>query len=597
MIKKILFILYLLMSLTVKTHAFSGHAYLDRFMAYLQWSQNLPAQPEPNFLAFIDNDTPLSQKLRAKWLYQLAQQKDWSTFAKYYKNSADVNLQCFAQIANYKVGRNREALSLARVLWLSGESQPSACNDLFALMLQDNHFDERLINQRIILALEKRNLSLARFLLKQYKQPRLKDEQLLVAIYQNPAHIIQIKPGELHDYFYLYGLKRMITRNIEQAIKYWQHPKSKQLLSQAQQQAFLAHVALYKAMRNHEDAPLWFAKIQPIFYNNVLIDWQIRFALKRGQWALVEYLINHSQDKDKPCWQYWLARALEAKGEKKRALELYQSLANNRHYYGFLASMRINKTPNFANETPIDNKALLQPYQAFTDTIRLLYTNKHSLQASRLLNDFVSELPKEDKCALIYWLAKDLKWYDKSVYLSSTEELTNQLSLRFPLTYREFISEYSKSYQIPQELIYAIIRQESGFRGDVISPAGARGLMQIMPNTASIVAKREKIVYGDKMQLFLSQKNINIGVAYLKQLTSRYAHHPVLIAAAYNAGPNQVNYWLKNHPPKEMDIWIDTLPWQETRNYLKNIIAFYAVYQFRLQQKPDIHSFMKSIAR
>jgi soluble lytic murein transglycosylase len=585
----------LLLGLTAKTYAFSGQAYLDRFMTYLQWSQNLPTQPDANFLAFIDFNTPLAQKLREKWLYQLAQQKDWSTFAKYYKNSADINLQCFAQIANYNVGKSREAQNLARVLWLSGESQTPACNYLFNLMLKTNNFDERLINQRIILALEKRNLPLARFLLRQYKQPRLKDEQLLLAIYKNPSLISQIEPGELHDYFYLYGLKRLISRNLGKAIKYWQHPKTKQLLNLAQQQAFLAHLALYKAMRNHDDAPLWFAKIEPIFYNNVLLDWQIRFALKRSQWGLVEYLINHSQDKDKPCWQYWLARALEAKGEKIKAWEIYQSIAKNRHYYGFLASMRINKTPNFANEMPINNIALLKPYQAFTDNIKLLYTHRQSLQASRLLNDFISELPKEDKSALINWLANDLQWYDKAVYLSNTEELANQLALRFPVIYRELISEYSKYYQIPQEFIYAIIRQESGFRGDVISPAGACGLMQVMPNTASIVAKREKIAYGDKTQLFLPQKNINIGVAYLKQLTSRFAHHPVLIAAAYNAGPLQVKYWLKNHPPKEMDIWIDTLPWQETRNYLKNIIAFYAVYQFRLQQKPDIYSFMKPL--
>lgn len=592
--KKILVILCVL-CITGLANASSGQAYLERFMAYLQWSQNLPAQPGPDFLAFIDSDTPLAQKLREKWLYQLARQKDWVSFSKHYKNSADINLQCFAQIANYNEGKTLEALAATRVLWLSGDSQPPACNTLFDLMVKNDNFDERLINQRIILALDKRNLPLARFLLKQYKQPRLKDEQLLVAIYQNPSRINQLERGDLHDFFYLFGLKRMVTTNMEQAIKYWQSTKTKQFLSEAQQQAFLSHLALYKAMRNHEDAPFWFAKIKPVFYNEVLLDWQIRLALKRQQWAEVEKLVKHSQDKDKPCWQYWLARALEARGDNLKAQEIYLSIAKTRHYYGFLASMRLNKTPNFENESPVDNMSLLKPYQSFTNNIKSLYNSKQELQASRLLNDFISELPKTDKSALVYWIANDLQWHGKSVYLSNTDDLNNQLSLRFPVIYRNAINQYSKNYHIPQEFIYAIIRQESGFRDDVVSPAGARGLMQVMPNTASVVAKHERIAYADKNQLFSSEKNINIGVAYLKQLTTRYDHHPVLIAAAYNAGPSQVNYWLKNHPPKEMDIWIDTLPWHETRNYLKNIIAFYAVYQYRLQQKSNLHTFMKPL--
>ncbi|CDZ78777.1 Soluble lytic murein transglycosylase precursor [Legionella massiliensis] len=587
-----LLLLLSLFYLTPLTYASSGQAYLERFMAYQAWNQNLPEQPGEDFFAFIDSDTPLAQKLREKWLYRLAQQKDWANYSKHYKPSADLNLQCFEQIANYNQGKTDEALTKAKTLWLSGSSLPPVCNTLFDYLLKSESFNENLITERIILALDKRNIGLARFLLKQYKVPRLKDEQLLTAIYQNPTKIAQLEPGELHDYFYLFGLKRMIAANMNQTMKYWETPKTKQFLNEAQQQSFLVHLTIYKAMRNHEDEPQWFAKIKPAFYSDILLDWQIRFALKRQQWEEVEYLINHSPDKDKPVWQYWLARALEAKGETAKAKPIYQTIAQSRHYYGFLASMRLNKKPTFENENPVNNMALLRPYQPFTDNIKALYYSKQALQASRLLNDFISELPKEDKSALIYWIANTLQWYGKSVYLSSNEELANQLSLRFPVIYHDTVNLYAKNYQVPQEFIYAIIRQESGFREDVVSSAGARGLMQIMPATASVVAKHAKITYSDKNQLFASQKNINIGVAYLKQLKNRYNHHPVLVAAAYNAGPSQVNYWLKNHPPKEMDIWIDTLPWHETRNYLKNIIAFYAVYQYRLQQKPDLKGFM-----
>ena len=567
--------------------------YLNRFLAYQEWNQNLPKEPGDNFFAFIDSDTPLAKKLREKWLYQLARQKDWPNFSKHYQESADLNLQCFAQIANYNEGKTAEALTAARRLWLSGETLPPVCNALFDSLLKSDNFDEHLITQRIILALDKRNLGLARYLLKLYKQPHLKDEQLLIAINQNPNRIAQLEAGELHDYFYLFGLKRMIAANMNQAIQYWQNAKTKQFLNEGQQQSFLVQLTVYKAMRNHEDEPLWFAKIKPVFYSDALLDWQIRFALKNQNWQEVATLINHSPDKDKPCWQYWLARALAAKGDNKRAMQIYETIAQNRNYYGFLASMRLNKTPSFENETAVSNMAVLKYYQPITNTVKSLYYSKQPLQASRLLNDFLSELPKEDKSALVYWVANDLRWHAKAVDLSNNETLNNQLSLRFPVIYYDSIKQHSKNYQIPAELIYAIIRQESGFRDDVVSPAGARGLMQVMPSTATVVAKHERIAYSHKDQLFSSQKNINIGVAYLKQLNRRYNYHPILIAAAYNAGPSQVGYWIKNHPPKEMDIWIDTLPWHETRNYLKNIIAFNTVYQYRLQQKADLGSFMK----
>lgn len=116
-----------------------------------------------------------------------------------------------------------------------------------------------------------------------------------------------------------------------------------------------------------------------------------------------------------------------------------------------------------------------------------------------------------------------------------------------------------------------------------------------MPDTAKNVARKAQIPYKQRSQLFDENKNINIGVAYLSQLSTKFNDHPVLMAAAYNAGPRRVDYWLKNHHAKDVDIWIETLPWHETRNYLKNVLAFYAVYQYRMNKKPDLEMFFKPI--
>lgn len=592
---KTIFILLWIICLPCFGEVSPGQAYLERFMAYTSWSQNLPKEPDAAFLAFISADTPLSQKLREKWLYQLALNKDWVNYSRYYKPSTDPSLQCYAILAPFYRGENSSLQTAAKPLWLTGDSQPPACDQLFSLMIKSKDFNENLLTQRLILALDKRNLTLARYLLKQYRQPHAKEEQLLLRIHQSPSRISQLQPGQLQSIFYLYGLKRLVGMNMKQAINYWQSPKTRQMLSTAQQQAFLAQLALYKAMRNHDDAPKWFTKVNPAYYNEILLDWQIRYALKSQHWQQVERLILQHPDKNNPCWQYWLARALEARHQPEKAKEIYASLAPTRHYYGFLASLRLHKKPRFqAENAPIDMR-LLKPYQAFIDNIKSLYASKQTLQASRLLNDFASELPKEDKCALAYWISKDLQWHGKSVYLSNNDDMNNQLALRFPLVYSNTVNQHSKNYRVPSELIYAVIRQESAFRDDVVSGAGARGLMQVMPTTAKLIAKTAKIPYGDKAQLFSSQKNIHIGAAYLGVLSKRFDKHFVLMAAAYNAGPRQVNRWLNNRSSQQMDIWIETLPWYETRNYLKNIISFYAVYQYRMNKKTDLSDFMKPI--
>ncbi|WP_045097595.1 transglycosylase SLT domain-containing protein [Legionella fallonii] len=589
--KKLIIALYGL-SWSLSSFALSGQAYMDRFNTYYAWYQNIPITPSPAFLDFVKENAPLSNKLREKWLYELARIKDWNSYNTYYQPSKDINLVCYKYLAEFNLGQQKEALKNAIPLWLNGSSQPKPCNTLFELLLKSDDFDQNLITQRISLALDKRNVPLALYLLKQYKTPHQQQIQTLISIQQNPTNINKLDAAELNSYFYLYGLKRMVSINMDKALLIWQEAKTKKLLSDAQQQDFLAHLALYKAMRNHDDSLEWFAKVKPQFYNDVLLDWQIRFALKNHDWPHVAELINDSKNKETPCWQYWLARSLEEQGKKGQAIAIYESLAKSRQYYGFLASIRLKKTPSFENEKPVTNFESLRPYQPFINQVKTLYNTKQSVQASRLLNDFISELPKDEASALVYWVDSDLQWHGKSVYLSNNETLNNQLALRFPLAYKDTVKMYAKKYSIAPEFVYAIIRQESGFREDVVSTAGARGLMQVMPYTARVVSKADKIPYNDQQQLFLSQKNINIGVAYLQQLTKRFSNHPVLVAAAYNAGPKQVVYWLRTHPPKEIDLWIETLPWQETRNYLKNIMAFYVVYQYRLNQRPNLSHFL-----
>jgi soluble lytic murein transglycosylase len=587
-------LIYLGFYLLVSTLSYADQAYLNRFNAYQAWSNQLPTTPNPAFLTFISQKAPLSQKLREQWLYALAQQQHWDTYLNYYQPSNDSSLVCYKNFALYQQGQQNIAIANSKKQWLTGDSLPPACDKLFILMINENIFDNELITKRIKLALEKRNAPLASYLLRKIKHTTTNhDEKTFEIIQQNPTRITQLKTGGLNSDFYLYGLKRLLSRNLDHATRLWQQAQQQGLLNEKQQQDFLAQIAIQKAVRDQQDASTWLQKIKPFYMNETLLEWKIRFALKNRRWANVESLIKQSTNRNSACWQYWLARALDAQGKHADAVVIYQTLAKTRQYYGFLASNRLNMPFQFAHENMTIDKKTLDVYKPITNDIKKLYQSKQTLAASKLTNNFFSELPKNEKIAFINWLEHDLHWVGKAVYLSNHEDLTNQLTLRFPLAYQQDIKQQSTHYHVPEALVYAIIRQESAFREDVISFAGAHGLMQLMPSTAKWISKLHHIPYQDKKQLFTSFKNIHLGVAYLQQLAKHFHNHPLFMVAAYNAGPKQVNHWLQSQPHEQSDIWIETIPYYETRNYLKSVMSFYLVYQYRLGQKPSLSDFTK----
>lgn len=576
-----------------KLHA---QAYLTKYITYQYWVVHLPVSPQPEFIQFIEPQTPLTQKLREKWLYLLAEHQDWLNFNQFYRSSDNTGLRCYAQIARYHLNQRKEAVEESFSLWMQPETQQSsACHALFALLLHENAFTNQQIEQRIAFALNHNQPIIAQELLNRLGPKYAQENKMLKIISQNPRKILGLQPGPLAGALYLYGLKLSVTRNLDTATTLWEHSLSTKLLTPAQKQQFLAHLALYKAIRNQKDTEQWLSKVQPAYRDAGLKDWAIRYALMQQKWQnIVDLTAEESLEHSDPFPLYWRARALEKLGHRATAHTIYRALANKRHYYGFLASIAAKQKFQFEAEPTPHDPEILTVYKPITDQIAQYYRTNQFYLAAHTLNEFSLELSKTEKSALVYWVATQLKWPGKAIYLSTSDDvLKNQLLLRFPLTYYAYVKKLSQQYHIAPALIYATIRQESTFLKDIKSDAGACGLMQIMPNTAKTIAKHAKIPYSNPKELFSPEKNLQIGVAYLNNLTQQFKAHPILIMAAYNAGPKQVRHWVKNHEPKEMDIWVETLPWQETRNYLKNVIAFYAVYQYRMHQEPNLNPFLQ----
>jgi len=159
----------------------------------------------------------------------------------------------------------------------------------------------------------------------------------------------------------------------------------------------------------------------------------------------------------------------------------------------------------------------------------------------------------------------------------------DDLETRFPVLHRHEFAAQARHNDLPMPLLFAVARQESAFRADALSPAGARGLMQLMPATATEVAQRHGIPYRGPQQLLDPAVNIQLGTRYYRDMLRRFQDNRILATAAYNAGPGRVRQWLERSGGRlPFDAWIEAIPFQETRNYVQNVLAFSAIYAHRL---------------
>ena len=177
-----------------------------------------------------------------------------------------------------------------------------------------------------------------------------------------------------------------------------------------------------------------------------------------------------------------------------------------------------------------------------------------------------------------------MHWYDRAIFTLAKVGYLNDVNLRFPLGFANDIKQYAGDQKINPAWAFAITRRESSFMPDANSPAGAKGLMQIMPGTAKQLARKTI----SNRYLFEAKNNIKLGTKYLRNLLDRHDGNQVLATAAYNAGPYRVKSWLKNAESLPADVWIETIPYKETREYVKSVLAYQQIYQHKVGQDASL---------
>ncbi len=179
-------------------------------------------------------------------------------------------------------------------------------------------------------------------------------------------------------------------------------------------------------------------------------------------------------------------------------------------------------------------------------------------------------------------LAQQWQWDEIAIFTIAKVKQWDDIEMRFPLSYSDKIHENAIQQNLNPVILFGLVRRESAFNKDAHSPVGARGLMQIMPQTGRQIAKDLNERWSGKNDLYNPVKNLKYGSYYYQKLLNQFDGHYALALAAYNAGPNRVKKWLPDESIPA-DIWIETIPYRETRDYVTSVLVYALIYQQRIQ--------------
>lgn len=538
--------------------------------------------------------TPLDWPLRKKWLELLISENKQSLFLYHYKPTNVTTLNCaYYRYSLDKGLSEKDILPKVTKLWTVGKSQPDVCDPLFEKWQKAGYRTEDVIWKRISLAADGGKHTLIPYLTKLLPPSQRYTAKLWHNVRRSPAYILRNnvfkKFNKREAEIFTYGVKRLIWREPEKAINIYNKLKTKLKLTTKQQQDITQKFALSLANNDHPKAQKWLHKVDEKLLTSSVVQWRIADVLRTQNW---EHILRELESFPKALqksnqWQYWYSRSLIETSKKEEGLAALKLLANNRHYYGFLAASFLETPFNLQHE-PIKviegEEGRLLKHPAAQRSFELFHINKYS-EARKEWNYWLLQLTDSEKLVASK-IATERKWFDRAIFTLPKVGYLNDVDLRFPLAFEKDINLNAKKNNIDPAWAFAIARRESSFMPDANSGVGARGLMQIMPGTAKQLDRKKVSVSN----LFNAQYNIKLGTKYLKQLSDQYMGNHVLASASYNAGPNRVKQWVKESRGMPIDMWIETIPYKETREYVKSVLAYQQIYQSKIGKSDPIFS-------
>lgn len=565
------------------------------YLEYAELTRTLKTQPNKRILEFIANNKELAiaNRLQGRWLKHIGRQRQWDTLLTHYREDlADTSLKCYQLRARLQKQDKASVWPETAELWVRPRSQPKSCDSLFAQWIKAGQQTDAHKRERFRLAISKNNVSLANYVMGLMNAKDQRDAKKFLKLHRNPR--LALKKGhfaaktQADADIAAHALRRIARRDTLRVMRRFTELKPQLPFRPDMAAELQKSVGFHILSRPSREGLLWLQDQLEDSVDQDVAIYAARVSLLFEDWAGVQKAIEFlpQEIKDKQRWQYWNTRAQIQQDPsldtewKKAQLE---KLAEQRDFYGFLAATELGQTFKLNDEALTFGPKFIDSLAQHPGlSVALeLYAVGEETSAKREWRHALLDAPIEQQIASAH-LARDWGWTSQSVYSTIMARSWNELSLRFPLAYQEYMLRGARQGGIELSWAYAIARQESAMNPSAISHAGAKGLMQLMPATARETIRKHSLPIRTP-NLLDEKDNALIASTHLGELSRKYGGNRILASAAYNAGKHRADSWLsRNKNAQSFDVWIETIPFKETRNYVQNVLMFSAIYNYRM---------------
>ena len=552
---------------------------------------------------------PVGRGLRRVWLQSLVRRELWQALVEQYRPDAgDEALRCWSIRARIRLAGDEEqvrkqAEAEAVELWLTPRRLPPVCEPVFEWLRGRGTMTADLTEQRVRRLLRNGQYAFARIIARRLPAERAAPLELWADLIEKPARtidrILEKAPRlRVETEVLLDGWTRLARADPDAALERYPGLVSRLRLDAGQESRFALALALALAWSRRPEALEFFDRVAANDLDDYALAWKARAALWAGDWRRVEESIAAMSEKQRAesRWKYWLARAAEQRGDSESAASIYASILPDDNFYSAKAAARLDRLAEpHPSRLEIDREAARRVASRafFVRARELALCEMHAEAVSEWLVGYTA-LDDGARPQAIH-LAAEWGLYDAAIAAAARSNIFNDYELLYPQPYDEQVKSAAALTGLDIPLLYGIIRQESLFRRDAVSPAGAIGLVQLRRDTARIVAKRLKQPAPRTEDLFDPAINLRLGAAYLRSLLDRFGGQLAVALAGYNAGPTRVMRWLPKEPI-DVDIWIENIPYNETREYVQRVMWHSLVFAWlRAGKAQDVSAWLRVV--
>ncbi len=571
----------------IRSHPLFAYLEATRIAFRLSQVEEADSDADEQAAEFLRRHTalPVARGLRYDWAVSLARREQWQSFLEQYDEAfADARLRCQSLAARIALDRTEGLVPLIVERWLTPRQLPGECEPIFQWLRDEGALTEDHVEQRVRMLLENGQIGFARVIARRLPDERSAPLLRWAALIERPASELEqfvASSADIESDVLLDAWSRLSRDDPESALKLYE-PMLAAVESDGELvRAVHLALALGLAWDRRSEALAAFAAIPDHELDDYTLGWRTRAALWARDWALAEEGLEamSPRQRDQSMWRYWAGRVTEERVGRRAARTHYEALLDDDNFYAGLAAAQLRRRL----------RPTLEPLPRHDATLATLARNPALIRASALfdiglpvaaLREWrfgVADLDDERDRQTIH-LAADWQRYDLAVATATRLGVFNDYPLLYPTPYRDEVVAATRETGVQRELVYSVMRQESLFRADVVSSAGAHGLMQLKLGTA---ARYEPDV-GTRLSredLLDPALNVRLGSAELARLIDEFQGRLPVALAAYNAGPNAAERWLPDGQ-MDADIWIENIPFNETRAYVRRVFWHSLVFRW-----------------